>query len=447
MFSLAGIFGLRLFGLFMLLPVLAIYATGLEGSTPALIGLALGAYGATQAILQIPFGMLSDRLGRKPVIVAGLLIFALGSVIAALADDITGVIIGRAIQGGGAVSSAILALTADLTREEQRTKAMALIGVSIGFVFLLSLMIAPPLQQLIGVDGLFWLTAVLALAAILLLLWVVPSPSKSSLHRDIQPVASQIMQVLRIPALLRLDLGIFTLHTILTALFVVLPVLLQQKSGWGVEQHWKIYLPVLLLSVLGMLPFVILGSKRKLVTQAYRGAIGLMVIALLLLGFAVQSSFAWLLLSVWVFFSAFNALESMLPSLVSRVAPVASKGTALGVYNSAQFFGIFVGGVSGGILSGMYGAQWVALMCAGLTVVWLMVAMLAAPFKLAESRVVSIASCDTANISALIEKIRGVDGVEDVTIIEGETVAYLKVDSELFNHAELAKQLENQIEE
>ncbi len=439
--SLASIFSLRLFGLFMLLPVLAIYAADFSDGTPAMIGMALGAYGATQALLQIPFGLLSDRLGRKPIIIAGLLIFAVGSVIAALADSVAGVIIGRAIQGAGAISSAVLALTADLTREEQRTKSMAVIGMSIGFVFLLSLIVSPPLQHLIGVDGLFWMTAILALAAILVLLFAVPTPHTTILHRDVQPVSGQILQVLRDRSLLRLDVGIFILHLLLTALFVVLPELLQQKSGLSVEEHWKFYLPVLLLSVIGMLPFVLLGSVQKKVTLAYRLAIALLFIALVFISASIQGQMMWLLLALVFYFSAFNALESMLPSLVSRVAPAAAKGTAIGVYNSAQFLGVFFGGVIGGMVSGRYGVEWMLLCCAMLALIWLILALCAGSFKLAESRVISIGHRQKAELQGLIERMREVPGVEDVTIIAGESLAYLKVDSESYNNDDLIKSL------
>ena len=219
--ALAGIFGLRMFGLFLILPVASLYAGTLAGHTPLLIGLVLGAYGFTQALLQIPLGILSDRLGRKPVIVAGLLVFAVGSVVAALADHIVGVIVGRALQGAGAIAAAVLALTADLTREEQRTKAMGMIGVTLGLAFMLALIIGPILAGTVGVPAMFWFTGALAIAAIAVLWWGVPDPARAAPHRDVLTAPAQIDGVLRDAQLRRLDLGIFVLHMGLTAMFVV----------------------------------------------------------------------------------------------------------------------------------------------------------------------------------------------------------------------------------
>ena len=431
-FSLASIFALRMFGLFLLLPVLSVYAANLPGTTPTLIGLALGVYGLTQAILQIPFGLLSDRIGRKKVIVAGLLIFMLGSIIAALAESIYGVIAGRAIQGAGAISAAILALTADLTREEQRTKAMAMIGMSIGLVFVLSISVAPPLAAKIGVSGLFWITGILAVAAILVIVFIVPSPIKYIQHRDVTPALGQIRDVLANGQLLRLDFGIFVLHLVLTALFVVLPGEITRIGQIEIASHWKIYLPVIVLSVVGMVPLIILGSKRGRETTMFRVATSVVLLSMLLLYFTVSSSSAGLVLllgSIWLFFVGFNAMEAMLPSLVSRVAPAASKGTAIGVYNSLQFFGVFVGGSAAGWLSGEFGTYAVFWLCAVLVALWLLVSLLSTPFRLATSKVILVSEEQSSgNTEALIARISSVRGVQEVTIIPGESQAYLKVD-------------------
>ena len=380
--ALAGIFALRMFGLFLLLPVLAIYAARLPASTPLLIGLTLGIYGLTQGLFQIPFGMASDRFGRKPVITLGLLIFVAGSVVAALADSMAGLIAGRAIQGAGAVSAVVLALTADLTGEAQRTKAMAVIGVSIGAVFLLSLMLAPPLQSAIGVAGIFWLSAGLALVALVVLWRVVPDPGATFSRSKTTPLAAHFGGILADRQLLRLNFGVFFLHTVLTAVFVTLPALLLAKSGLVLADHWKLYAPVLLLSVVGMIPLVMLGSRDRSLRPAFNAAVGLFLLAATALAMTADRGIAALLVALWLFFVAFNALEAMLPSLVSRLAPATGKGAAMGVYNSFQFLGMFAGGLVAGWLSGRFGAGSVYWFCAATAGLWLVGAVSAPRFKL-----------------------------------------------------------------
>lgn len=389
-FSLASIFSLRMFGLFMLLPVLAVYADELSGTTPILLGLALGIYGLTQAMFQIPFGMLSDRIERKKVIACGLIIFAIGSIIAALSDSIQWLIIGRAVQGAGAISAAILALNADLTRNEQRTKAMAIIGISIGFTFLMSLIFAPILQNIVGVDGLFWLIALFAGIAILVLYKVVPSVPPSMKSQKYVPIRGQFIGALKNPRLIHLNLGILVLHLVLTALFLVLPNMLITHSGLSLSEHWKLYAPILLVSILGMAPFVIVGSKPKFATITYRLAIFLLLISLLLtslsmLALGMAHSLGCLLVSMTVFFSAFNALESLLPSLVSQLAPADGKGTAIGIYNTFQFFGIFLGGLAGGWIFAIHGVSGIFVFCGIAVFGWLLVSCFAPNFKLPEN--------------------------------------------------------------
>ncbi len=312
---------------------------------------------------------------------------------------------------------------------------MALIGMSIGLVFLLSITIGPPLAGQIGVAGLFWITSILALLAIAGLHLVVPTPERRVLHRDVIPVREQIGKVLRNPQLLRLDFGIFVLHMVLTALFVVLPGQITEIGEIELGQHWKIYLPVLVLSVLGMLPLIIASSRTGKVTAIYRISavilgLGLVVLAL---GTATERPlFIVLLGGLWVFFVGFNALEAMLPSLVSRISPAASKGTAIGVYNSLQFFGMFVGGLVAGLLAGNYGPASVFWFCAVMVALWVVIAVFAPGFTLSSSRVISIGNQSPSQIDALIDRIGRVRGVQEVTIIRGETLAYLKVnDKEL----------------
>ncbi|WP_281983741.1 MFS transporter [Azonexus hydrophilus] len=367
--SLASIFALRMLGLFLILPVFSVHAATMPGGDNLmLVGLALGAYGLTQAVFQIPFGMASDRVGRKPVIIAGLLIFALGSFIAAWAPDMHWMIVGRVLQGMGAISAAVTALAADLTREEHRTKVMAMIGSSIGLVFALSLVGAPLLYGWVGMGGLFTLTGVLALAAIVLLLKAVPAVAK--------PVGQQklpLRTVLTNPDLLKLNLGIGTLHMIQMAMFVVLPHALLSRGGLAAPEHWKVYLPAVLASFAIMVPAIIAAEKKDKMRPIFLAAIALT--ACVQLGLFLFSASLWTLgLSLLLFFVAFNILEATLPSLVSRTAPPAAKGAALGVYNTTQAIGLFVGGAAGGTIAQHFGDNAVFSACTVLALIWLVVA-------------------------------------------------------------------------
>jgi MFS family permease len=369
-YGLAGIYGSRMLGLFLILPVFALYAEELASATPVLIGMAIGIYGLTQALLQIPFGLLSDRIGRKPVIVGGLLLFTLGSIIAATADDIWMIILGRAIQGSGAIAAAVMALLADLTRDSQRTKSMALVGVTIGMSFTIALIAGPVFNAWIGVPGLFWITAALAISGILILLLVVPTPRHSRVHQEAEPVPGLFGKVLRDPQLLRLDAGIFTLHLVLTALFLALPLTLRD-AGLPIEKHSWLYLPVMILSMGMMVPFIIMAEKKGKMKQVFTGAISILGIALL--GFYILSGSIWGLgLMLLLFFISFNLLEATLPSLVSRLAPGAIRGTAMGVYSTSQFSGAFIGGLLGGWVHAHFGETSVFLLGAGFILLWLL---------------------------------------------------------------------------
>jgi MFS family permease len=367
--SLASIFGLRMLGLFLILPVFAVYAPSLPGGNDlALVGLALGAYGLTQAVFQIPFGIASDRWGRKPVIVFGLLLFVIGSFVAAWAPDMYWMIAGRVLQGAGAISAAVTALAADLTREEHRTKVMAMIGSSIGLVFALSLVGAPLLYGWIGMGGLFVLTGVLALLAIVVLLKVVPAVPRPAGH-----VRLPMREVLSNPDLLKLNLGIGTLHMIQMAMFVVLPHALINHGGLAAAAHWQVYLPAVLVSFVIMVPAIIAAEKKDLMRPIFQAAIALVALVQVALYFFGQGLIG-LALSLMFFFVAFNILEATLPSLVSRTAPPSAKGAALGVYNTTQAIGLFVGGALGGLIAQRFGDGVVFLVCAGLAVLWLLVA-------------------------------------------------------------------------
>ena len=434
-FSLAGIYGLRMLGLFMILPVFALYAEGLKGVTPTLVGLALGIYGLTMALFQIPFGMLSDRFGRKPIIAIGLILFAVGSVVAAMADSIWGVIIGRAIQGSGAIAAAMMALLADLTREEERTKAMAILGVSIGMSFTLSLMLGPFLNNAIGVAGIFWMTAIMALVAIALLYLVVPEPEHSHMHRDVEPVPAQLKGILANTQLLRLDLGIMLQHGIMMAMFTALPFVLRDQLGLPSQNHGWFYLPILLLSVLGMVPLLILAEKKAKMKQVFIGCVALMMLSEFLLG-ALHGSVLSVGIGLLLFFVAYNVLEASLPSLISRMAPVDGKGTAMGVYSTSQFFGAFIGGTAGGWAYGLWGAEGVFYACAAATGVWILAALgMQTPSYSLHLLHVEVATPEAAE--QLTARLLDVPGVHEAKVVLDEGVAYLKVNKQRLDKSRL----------
>ena len=369
--SLASIFALRLLGLFLILPVFAVYAQSLPGGSNAtLVGVALGIYGLTQGLLQIPYGAASDRWGRKPVIAAGLVVFAAGSFIAAVATDIAWTIVGRAIQGAGAISAAVTAFIADSTRDEHRTKAMALVGGSVALTFAGSLVLAPLLYPSIGVRGLFALTGVLVVMSIGVLFWVVPTPSGAPVKHD---EVARKEAIFLDGQLVRLNVGIFVLHTVLMAMFVVIPVMLVQR-GLPLSEHWKIYLPTVMLSFALMAKPLIVAERRGQMRLLFLGSILLVLAAqlgLLLIGERV----VWIALWLLIFFTGFNVLEASLPSLVSRIAPASAKGLALGIYNTAQALGLFAGGALGGVIVSMWGYEAVFVFAAVVLAAWWLVAL------------------------------------------------------------------------
>jgi MFS family permease len=427
-FSLASIFSLRMMGLFMIYPVFAVYAQHLTGATPATIGFALGAYGLTQALFQVPFGLISDRIGRKTVIMLGLLVFALGSAVAALSGSIHGVIIGRILQGAGAVGSTLLALNADLTRVESRTKAMAIVGISIGFSFALAVIIGPLLDTWIGVSGIFWFTALLALMGIAILFGVVPTPARTGTHREAQAVPALFGRVMANRQLLRLDFGIFALHVILTASFLALPEVLLHDGGLGAAQQWMFYLPVLTASLVAMFPLIILAEARRKMKPVFLGAI-------VALGLAELALWAWhhtlgeFAVLLAIFFAAFNLMEASLPSLISKEAPAEAKGTAMGVYSSSQFFGIFVGGTLGGWVYGMGGASGVFLFAAAVALIWFAIALTMDSPSYVSTYILDVDYESVEDAQALGGRLKQVNGVVEAVVVPADGVAYLKVDS------------------
>jgi len=371
-FSLAGLAGLRMLGMFIILPIFGLYAEQLRGgANHTLMGFALGAYGLMQALLQIPFGRLSDRWGRKRTIYIGLVLLALGSFVAAAATDIYVMILGRLLQGAGAISAAVIALAADLTRDEQRTKAMAIIGMTIGATFSLSLIAGPVLGRAFGVPGVFALTGALALAALALVRWVVPDPPLA-MPRQKAAEETRLLRLLRKPDLVRLSWGIFVLHGVLMALFVVLPFALRD-AGLPAARHWQIYLPVMVAAALLMVPPLLISERRGKQKTAFLAAVCVLLGAQLLLA-ATLDSVLGIAAALVVFFIAVNLLEASLPSLISKVAPAGAKGAAVGMYSSAQFLGTFVGAAAGGFVSQHFGTPAVFALCGLLTLSWLLVA-------------------------------------------------------------------------
>lgn len=426
--SLASIYALRMLGLFLIMPVMSLFAEQMEGATPALVGLAIGIYGMTQAVLQIPFGLVSDRVGRKKIIIFGLLLFCLGSVIAALSTSIYGIVLGRAVQGSGAIAAPVMALLADLTQEMHRTKAMALIGASIGVSFGVAIAAGPVIAGVIGIHGLFWLIAVLSVLAILVLIFLVPQPRQSKKHRDAELVPATFFQVLKNVELLRLNYGIFILHAILTASFVVVP-LLMRDAGLLPAEHWKAYLPIFVASFAAIVPFVILAEKKRKMKAVFLGAI----IVLMLSDFGLMqfsTSLFGVIGFLWLFFCGFNLLEATLPSLISKTAPGDLRGTAMGIYSTCQFLGAGIGGSLGGWCYGQYGAPVVFLLCALAALSWLLLSFGMMPPRYWTNLLISLQSLTAQRADEFAAQMFKVAGVEDVTLYYQEGVAYLKVDNQ-----------------
>jgi len=421
--SLAAIFALRMLGLFLILPVFAEHAKNIPGGdSKTLIGLAMGAYGLTQAIFQIPFGMASDRWGRKLVIIVGLILFAIGSIVAALAGNIWMVVLGRFVQGTGAISAAATALAADLTREQHRTKVMAMIGSTIGLAFAVSLIGAPALYAVVGMAGIFWLTALLALGAVGLVIFVVPAAPPAQPGPKVP-----FREVLRDAQLLRLNFGIFALHLIQIAMFVVMPGLLISTGNLPLSQHWQVYLGTMLASLVPMVPAIIYAEKRAKLKPIFLTAVALLIIAE---GgsFLGMGHFAAIVAMMWVFFVAFNILEATLPSLISRVAPPRAKGAALGVYNTSQALGLFTGGAVGGLLAQRVGAGGVFVFGAVIAALWLLIAASMRPPSLVVSRELEIRP--DSDLDALRQGIAALPGVREFTITPNRRMAYLRVNLE-----------------
>lgn len=435
--SLAAVFAFRMLGLFMVLPVLATYGQDLQGATPLLIGMAIGAYGITQAFLQIPFGMLSDRIGRKPVIIGGLLLFALGGLVAGQADSMTGVIAGRVLQGAGAIAAAIMALVADLTRDQHRTKAMAMIGMSIGLSFAVAMVAGPLIAGAAGLPGVFYTTAVLALVGIVLVVLVVPTPTQALQHRDAGVAKGAFWPALRNPDLLRLNYGIAVLHALLMACFVAIPLALQEQAGLPRESHWWVYLTALLLSFIGMVPLIIYAERQRRIKRVVLGAVALLALVQPMMWLSM-ASLPWLVLAIVLFFVAFNVLEATMPSMLSKIAPPGSKGTAMGIYSTSQFAGAALGGMLGGAVYGSFGLVGVFVCCAMLALSWLLIGVTMAEPPYVTSLRLALAPTQVRD-EALHRRILDVPGVAEAVIVAEEAAAYIKVDTQVLDREQLER--------
>lgn len=433
--GLALVFAFRMLGMFMVLPVLATYGMDLAGATPTLIGLAIGAYGLTQAVFQIPFGIISDRIGRRPVIYLGLIVFALGSVLAANADSIWGVIAGRILQGAGAISAAVMALLSDLTREQHRTKAMAMIGMTIGLSFAVAMVVGPLLTRSFGLSGLFLATGAMALVGILIVAFMVPRSTGPLQHRESGVARQALIPTLKHPDLLRLDLGIFVLHAMLMSSFVALPLALVEKAGLPKEQHWWVYLTALLISFFAMIPFIIYGEKKRKMKRVLLGAVSTLLLTELFF-WEFGDSLRALVIGTVVFFTAFNLLEASLPSLISKVSPAGGKGTAMGVYSTSQFLGSALGGILGGWLFQHGGLSVVFLGCAGLAALWLGFAVTMREPPYVTSLRLPL-SPEAIREAGLVERLKAVAGVTDAVVVAEEAAIYIKLDTELLDRATL----------
>lgn len=426
-FALGSIFALRMLGLFMIVPVFAIYGRAYTGATPALIGLAIGIYGLSQALLQIPVSVLADRTARKPLIVIGLLIFAIGGAVAAMSTSIWGVILGRAIAGGGAVSAVVMALLADVTREEHRGKAMAAMGMSIALSFIVAFSLGPILTHKVGLSGLFWLTSIAGVLAIGLLL-IVPTPIRA-LTQNPLGIKKQLQSILNIPDLNRLHFSIFSLHLLMTAAFVLIPSQLVEYAHIPVHAHGWVYLPLLLAGFILAIPAIIVAEAKRRMRRIFVSGVVLIALSLIVLTIFDQDRIG-LLVGIGLFFIAFNTLEALLPSWLAKRAPVAAKATAMGVNASSQFLGAFFGGVLGGQLLTHVNSQVSWAVLAGVAIVWLIVAakLISPPYLSSLAVRLPDHSDQPHTVNDWVVNLLDIDGVEDVVVLLEQRVAYLKID-------------------
>lgn len=432
--ALASIMSIRMLGLFMILPVFSVYATKMPGASATLVGVALGIYGLTQALLQMPFGALSDRIGRKPIIATGLLLLLIGSIVAASSHTIYTLLIGRALQGAGAVGSTVLALLADLTRDESRSKAMAFMGLSIGFAFTIAMILGPVINSWFHLSGIFWATALLSCVGLLVLFTVVKNPPKPIGHQQDSTLGKRFRAAIKNPALVRLNIGIFSLHAILTAMFLAIPIILFHTIKLTEWEQVAMYLSVLIIAFIVAVPLIIIAEKKRKMKPVFVSAIAIILLVQLALSLATHHT--WLTAALLlIFFTAFTLLEATLPSLVSKIAPIRHKGTAMGVYSSSQFFGIFVGGALGGLILAHFHTVGVFLFCAALALTWLFVALsMQTPPHLSTLVFSHKKGTSENDIDKLLQPI---EGIAEIALVSEEGLLYLKVDKQKITENEL----------
>lgn len=432
--GLGTVFSLRMLGMFMVLPVLTTYGMKLSGASETLIGIAIGIYGLAQAVFQIPFGLLSDRVGRKPLIVFGLVIFCIGSIVAASTESIWGVIIGRALQGSGAIAAAGMALLSDLTREQNRTKAMAFIGISFGITFAIAMVLGPIITHAWGLHALFWAIAALTILGIIITLAVVPSPATHILNRESSMVKGSFGKVLGNAKLLKLNFGILCLHILLMSSFVVLPQVMEH-AGLPPSEHWRVYLITMLTSFVAVIPVIIYAEKKRHMKQVFMGCVVVLLLAEIVLWVAGLHLWA-VIAGIQLFFLAFNVMEAILPSLISKESPAGYKGTAMGLYSTSQFIGVAIGGSLGGYVFGHAGAGAVFLVCAAIAVVWLFVSATMTEPPYVSSLRITLSELAVKD-SALQARILAQPGVAEAVVVPEEFSAYVKVDTKQTNRKAL----------
>lgn len=435
--GLSLVFAFRMLGMFMVLPVMTIYGQNLEQATPALIGLAIGAYGYTQALLQIPLGIVSDRIGRMPIIFAGLLVFVFGSIVAACADSIWGVIIGRILQGMGAISAAVMALLSDLTREQHRTKAMAFLGMSIGASFALAMIMGPVITYYFGLHGLFWFIAMMAATGLCIMLWLVPRPNLQQTRRDCSVAKAVFLPTLKDINLFRLDFSIAAVHIVMMANFMMLPTILLNEIGLPKNQHWWVYLLAFIGSAFGMVPLIVYGEKQRQLKKVLLGCVLILLVCSLFFG--LTHKLLWpMLLGIMVFFIAFNTIEAILPSMISKVAKAGAKGTAMGIFSTSQFLGAAIGASLGGILINFGGLSTVFIGTALVCVIWLMVIvnMKEPPYVTSLKLPIEMGTLQANNVANYLMKQQG---ITEALLVSEESALYVKFDKQQIKAEDIAQ--------